>query len=44
VAFVQVAHRRHEGGAQLSAQLVAQFVDGGDDFHGVFVKWRHAGE
>ncbi len=33
VALMQVAHGRHEGDAVLAAQLVAQFLDRGDDFH-----------
>ena len=43
MAFMQVAHGRHEGGAQLAAQLVAQFFDGGNDFHdGLQVVTAHA--
>ncbi len=32
VAVVQVAHGGHEGDAVLAAQVVAQFLDGMDDF------------
>jgi hypothetical protein len=34
VAFVQVAHRRHEGGALAGGEAGAQFFDGGGDVHG----------
>ncbi len=34
VALVQVAHGGNKGGAQLTAELVTQFFNGGDDFHG----------
>ncbi len=37
VAFMQVAHGRHEGRPVLSAQLVPQLVNGGNDFHEVGV-------
>ena len=37
VALVQVTHGRHEGDAVLAAQLVAQFLDGRDDFHAFVV-------
>jgi hypothetical protein len=42
MAFVEVAHRRDEGGSVLAAQLVAQFMDGADDFHRAGVSWRAA--
>jgi hypothetical protein len=33
MAFMQIAHRRDEGGTVLAAQLIAQFLDRADDFH-----------
>jgi hypothetical protein len=33
MALVQIAHGGHKSDAGLAAQLIAQFADGGDNFH-----------
>jgi hypothetical protein len=35
MALMQIAHGGDKGGAQLAAELIAQFFNGGNDFHGM---------